>query len=323
MEVQSVTSPGGIEAWLVEDFAEPMFALSFAFRGGSALDPEGKEGLSNFLALMLKAGAGDLNADAFAQQIQELAMQVKFLATPDEITCTIQALSDTRDEVAQLLNLVLKRARFDDEHVERVRRWLLSYLGNETQTPSAVANAQWNAVAFPGHPYAHHSAGTAISVQNISSEDLRSHYLRVFAKDRLKVVAVGDITRYELESFLDRLFDDLPATSELAEIPGIEPVTGGRLRVAEMELPQSAVVFGTQIIPYDSPDLVPAFVLNEILGRDDLSSRLGSELRQKRGLTFSAKTWLEPCRYGIVFRGSFAAATTASGMRSKPCAARC
>lgn len=313
MEVQSVTSPGGIEAWLVEDFAEPMFTLSFALRGGSAHDPVGKEGMSNFLALMLTAGAGDLNADAFEQQIQELAMKVEFAPGNDEITCTIHALSETRDEVAQLLNLVLTRARFDDEHVERVRRRLLSYHGAEARTPSAVAKAQWNAVAFPGHPYAHHIAGTATSVQNITSEDLRGQYLRVFARDRLTVVAVGDISEHELGNFLDRLFAGLPATSELAEIPPIEPVTGGRLRVAEMELPQSTVFFGTQFIPFDSPDLVPAMVLNVILGRDALSSRLGSSLRQNSGLTFSTTTWLEPRRNGVVFRGSFASRNDSAG----------
>ena len=67
MDVQSVTSPGGISAWLVEDYSEPMFSLRFAFPGGSAQDPPGKEGLGNFLTLLLGYGAGNLNAVEFAR----------------------------------------------------------------------------------------------------------------------------------------------------------------------------------------------------------------------------------------------------------------
>src|SRR3546814_14697525 len=58
VEVQRVVSPGGIEAWLVEDHTNPIIALALAFRGGSALDPEGKDGLAHLAASTNDAGAG-------------------------------------------------------------------------------------------------------------------------------------------------------------------------------------------------------------------------------------------------------------------------
>ena len=63
MKIQSVKSPGGIEAWLVEDHSLPLMAMRFAFEGGSSQDPAGKEGLANFLTAMLDEGAGDLDVD--------------------------------------------------------------------------------------------------------------------------------------------------------------------------------------------------------------------------------------------------------------------
>ncbi|HWK37460.1 MAG TPA: hypothetical protein VNR88_00945, partial [Hyphomicrobium sp.] len=59
MKIQTVKSPGGIEAWLVEEHAVPMMAMRFAFDGGSSQDPDGQEGVSNFLTAMLDEGAGD------------------------------------------------------------------------------------------------------------------------------------------------------------------------------------------------------------------------------------------------------------------------
>ena len=50
MKIERVTSPGGIEAWLVESHANPLIAMRFAFRGGATQDPKGKEGLAYFVS---------------------------------------------------------------------------------------------------------------------------------------------------------------------------------------------------------------------------------------------------------------------------------
>lgn len=306
MEVQTVTSSGGIEAWLVEDYAEPMFALRFAFRGGISHDPAGKEGLTNFVDHMLGQGAGDLTAVEFQRQIDDLAIRVEFKCQWDAVTGSIEALSEVRNEAAQLVGLALARPRFDADVVERIRRRLLSFHGAEARSPVIVAEAQWNAVAFPDHPYARKVAGNEASVNAITADDLKTYCRRAFARDRLKVVAVGDITAEELGVLLDLLFGALPASGDLEELPKATPVTGGRLRVAEMDLPQSVVAFGMGTVAYDSPDLIPAYVLNHIVGGNGIYSRLAAELREKRGLAYYAQTRLEPRRDAVVFRGQVA-----------------
>ena len=59
-DIERVVSPGGIEAWLVADDSVPILSISFAFRGGSSVDPVGKEGVAQFVSAMLNEGAGDL-----------------------------------------------------------------------------------------------------------------------------------------------------------------------------------------------------------------------------------------------------------------------
>jgi zinc protease len=310
MEVQTVTSPGGIDAWLVEDYAEPILALRFAFQGGSAHDPVGKEGLAYFVTMMLAHGAGHLTAVEFEQQIKELAAKVEFNSERDAIRGAIEALSETRSNVAQLVGLALARPRFDNSAVERVRRRLISFHGGEARNPHFVAERQWNAVAFAGHPYARMGAGAETSVMKITAEDVKTYHRQVFARSNLKVVAVGDVTAQELGDMLDRLFGDLPAHGDFVDIPIATPVSGGRLRVAEMELPQSVVMFGMGSVPYASPDYVTSDVLNHIFGGNGLYSRLGRELRQKRGLAYTATTWLERRRQGVGLRGTI---TTRNG----------
>src|SRR4029453_11911057 len=92
MKIERVVSPGGIEAWLGESPANPLIAMRFAFRGGAAQDPNGKDGLAYFISSMMDEGAGPLDAIAFQEREQALAMRMDFDASPAVMPGTRQPL---------------------------------------------------------------------------------------------------------------------------------------------------------------------------------------------------------------------------------------
>src|SRR5690606_12957737 len=76
--VERVVSPGGIEAWLVEDHGNPIISVALGFRAGAAVDPEGKAGLAEMVTALLDEGAGDLDSGAFQQRLADLAVDLGF-----------------------------------------------------------------------------------------------------------------------------------------------------------------------------------------------------------------------------------------------------
>jgi zinc protease len=78
MKIQQVKSPGGISAWLVEEHGVPLLALRFAFDGGNAQDPPGKEGVANFISAMLDEGAGELRSQQYQERMEELALRMSY-----------------------------------------------------------------------------------------------------------------------------------------------------------------------------------------------------------------------------------------------------
>ena len=306
MKIQTVKSPGGIEAWLVEEHAVPMMAMRFAFDGGSSQDPEGQEGVSNFLTAMLDEGAGDLNAREFQERMQDLSMRMNYEDAKDAFYGNFETLTENRDEAGKLLKLALNKPRFDKDAVERIRQQLLASLAYAARDPNKVAQNEWYAVAFAGHPYARPSNGTEATVSKISGADLDAYRKRVFAKDTLKVVAVGDITPEQLGQLLDEVFGDLPASAKLAPVATTDPVSGGRQTVVDMNVPQSVAVFGMGAMPRKDPDFIPAFVLNQILGGGGFASKLMEEVREKRGLAYSVYTYVYPFQHASVFSGGVA-----------------
>jgi zinc protease len=140
----------------------------------------------------------------------------------------------------------------------------------------------------------------------MTRDDLEGFRKRTFARDNLKVVAVGDIDAAQLGALLDKVFGDLPAKADLVPVAATTPAAKERVEVVEMDVPQSVVQFGMQGIDRDDPDFMPAFVLNQILGGGGFASRLTEEVREKRGLAYSVYSYIQPYRRASIFAGGVA-----------------
>jgi zinc protease len=307
IDIQEVTSPGGITAWLVEDHSIPILSIEADFRGGTALDPEGKEGATNLMMGLLEEGAGDLDATGFYEAVEAVAAHFNYDAGLDSVTVSAEMLSEFRDESLALFRASLVEPRFDDAAIDRVRGQVMATLRADESDPNELAGQAFFEAAFPGHAYARRSEGTPESVASLDAADMRAAHGAAMVRDRLKVAVAGDITAAELAAMLDDLFGALPASGP--ERPAwTAPATEGGLRVIDFDIPQSVVIFGHEGIAREDPDFIPAYVMNRILGGGGFGSRLTEEVREKRGLTYGIYTYPWPGDLGWLFMGGFSSA---------------
>src|SRR5215216_2330287 len=296
MKIERVVSPGGIEAWLVQDKAVPLISIDFAFRGGTIQDPAGKPGVANMVSALLDEGAGELDSKAFHERLEEKAIQLGFNTGRDHFRGWLRTLAENRDEAVELLRLALTAARFDPQEVERVRAQVTARLTRETTSPNEISGKRWWSTAFPGHPYGRPVTGTLESVPSIGVDDLKDYTRRVFARDKLKVAVVGDIDAASTGALLDKVFGSLAPKADLAPVDAANLEGLGRRVVVELDVPQAVVTFGGPGIPRKDPDFMAAYIVNHILGGGSFSSRLYREIREKRGLAYSVYSqlvWLD------------------------------
>ena len=242
--IERVVSPGGIEAWLVQEPSVPLIAVDFAFAGGSAQDPAGKGGTANLAASLLDEGAGDLDSKAFAEALERKAIEMNFSAGRDDLTGSLRTLTENRDEAFDMLRLALTAPRFDAADVELNRAQILSMLRRKTTSPVDIASRRWWETAFAGHPYGRPVNGTAESLRAITIDDLKTYTHRVLARQNLKVAVVGDIDAETLKPLLDRVFGALPAKPDLIPIANVMPAGLGRQIDVNLDVPQAVVDFG-------------------------------------------------------------------------------
>jgi zinc protease len=306
MKIQEIKTPGGINAWLVEDNSLPLIAMKFSFRGGAASDSEEKSGLANMMSALLDEGAGPLNSQAFQTKLEDLATRMSFSAGKDNFYGEVQTLSRNKDQTFDLLKLVLTQPRFDETPVERIRKQILLGIKRSANSPNSVAGRAWAKLAFGTHPYARSSNGTAKSVSNIKQEDLKDLASRLFARQGLTISVVGDIDGKTLSAVLDKVFGSLAEKSGMAKISEVEVNPEFRRQVIEMNIPQSVIQFGQKGLKRDDEDFIPAYILNYVLGGGGFASRLYTEVREKRGLVYSIYTYLNPLDKAGLFMGGAA-----------------
>lgn len=309
MNIQQVTSPGGLTAWLVQDETIPFTALELRFRGGTNLDAPGKRGATNLMAALIEEGTGDLDAQGFAAARDGLAADFRFEAGQDALSVSARFLSENRDQAVDLLRQALTAPRFDPDAIERVRGQVLANIADSDQDPQTLASRAFDALAWGDHPYGTPGDGTTASVSALTRDDILAAHKGALAQDRIYVAAAGDISPDELGALMDTLLGDLPEQG--ADMPPrADWGLAGGVTVQDYAVPQSAVIFGNQGIARDDPDFFAAFLLNDVFGGDRFGSRLMTEVREKRGLTYGVGTYLAPMDLGEVYMGQFSSDNT-------------
>jgi zinc protease len=295
-KIQHLISPGGIEAWFVQDATVPLIAMEYAFGGGAAQDPADKPGVANMVASLIDEGSGDLDSKSFHERLDRRAIELSFSATRDYFRGSLRMLKDNKEEAFELLHLALTSPHFDPTDVERIRSQIISGLRRDTTNPNALVGRKFLELAYPNHPYGRPASGTLESLETITVADMKDYVRRVIAKDTLRIAVVGDIDPANLGKLLDQTFGSLPAKASLTPIPDVEATRPPQRAFVPLDVPQTVIGFGGPGVMRHDANFMAAYVVNHIIGGGGLTSRLYREVREKRGLAYSvyeALLWMD------------------------------
>ncbi|WP_341367468.1 pitrilysin family protein [Yoonia sp. BS5-3] len=293
IDIQEITSEGGINAWVVEEPSIPFIALEIRFRGSASLDLPGKRGATNLMTGLLEEGSGDMNAQEFQTAREALAASFSFRSFDDTLSISAEFLTENQDEALALLQQAIVDPTFEQDALDRVRAQVLSGIASDEKDPNSIASAAFDRGAFGDHPYGTAIDGTAESVNGLTREDMFTAHANALTRDRVYVSVVGDITAEEVGPMLDTLLGGLPAEGPPlpADVPfGLQ----GGVTVIDYDTPQAVALFGHVGMKRDDADFFAAYIINHVLGAGGFESRLMTEVREKRGLTYGIGTSLVP-----------------------------
>lgn len=300
--IQQLTTPKGITLWLVESHQIPMVSVEVAFRSGSAFEPAAKAGLANLTATMLTEGAGELDARAFAEALDEIGARMGADADKLDSSLSLTTLSDHKARAFELMGLALNRPRFDAADVARVKAAIVAGIRQSEENPQAVASKAFMKTVFGGHAYGRASVGENATVTALEAADIVAWHAAQYTRANMVVSMVGDVTPAEAVALVDGALAGLSAGSirnAVAEAPAVPVARGVH---TERDVPQAAVLVGHLGLPRDDPDYWALLVMNDMLGAGGgLSNRLFDVVREKNGLVYHVGSVNIPLPHAGVF----------------------
>ena len=312
-KVNEVKSEKGIKAYLLEDNSNQIISLSFQFSLGAIHDPKEKLGLSRMVARLLDEGAGSFNSFEFQSELANYGIRLSFNNSRDTFSGSLTTVSANLDKAMNLLSLALISPRFDKEPLERVRRQIKASITREEDRPSSYAQKKLYSLIYPNHPYGNSLNGSVDTIDKISRRDLKLYIKKRFSRNNLIVGAAGNINEKTLKIYLDRVFGRLPTNSDLnTKLIDVVPKSFGTL-VVEKNFPQSVIIASSPGISRNNVEWYSALLANHILGGGSFTSRLMTEIREKRGLAYSVGSSLVSYKFSNMIYTSLGTRNEAVG----------
>lgn len=299
--VQQWRLPSGAKVLLAESHAIPMVDVQIDFDAGARRDPAAQAGLASVTAAMgskgLKAGGKNepaLDENGLAEAWADLGASFGAGASGDRFSYALRSLSDPAvlGKAAALAARQMAFPAFPNDVWARERDRSIAAIREGDTRPATVAARAFGTAVYGSHPYGYQV--TAETLNAISVSDLQKHHDRFIAPCRAQVSVVGDVTRAQAEALVTTLLSRLPPQANCAPfppVPEIAPLTAPVARDIPFTAAQAQVLIGQPGFRRDDPDFFPLLVGNYILGGGGFVSRLASEVREKRGLTYSVYSY--------------------------------
>jgi zinc protease len=300
-QIQTWETPNGARVLFVEAPDLPMIDLRLVFDAGSARDA-GRSGLAAMTSAMLTQGAGDWDADAVAERMEDVGASLSSSSLRDMAVVTLRSLTREPALETALTTLiqVLSNPRFAAPDLERVRQNTLTALRQAEQDPGTVGQKAFYKAIYGTHPYASDPTGTPQAVAALTQDDLRGFHGRYYGARNAVVALVGALTREQAEAIATRVTASLPGGAgggeQAAPPPPVDGLAASSTVAIEFPSSQTHVLVGQPGMRRGDPDYFPLYVGNHILGGSGLVSLLMEEVREKRGLSYSVYSYFSPMR---------------------------
>lgn len=288
------TAQGG-RVYYVNTPALPMVDIRVAFDAGSARD-DAQFGLAALTSGMLDTGAGEWNADEIANRFDSVGAAFSTGVSEDMAWLSLRSLTKKElfDKALDTFQTILTRPTFNEADFQREKNRTLAALKHREESPAALASIAFHKALYHDHPYAHPEEGVLETVAGFEVDDLKEFYQKYYVAANAVIVIVGDMDRARAEQVSLSLVKELKVGEKPAEIPPVVMPTQAGKQHIDFPSAQTHVLAGMPGTYRKDPDYFALYLGNHILGGASLVSKLFDEVREKRGLAYSASSQFEP-----------------------------
>jgi zinc protease len=304
----------GIRVIVIENHRLPLVAIETVHAGAGSRDDGAKPGLAALAADLLDDGAGSLDAEQFTAELEALGATLEVNIASDYATVSMTALGNRLEASLHLLADAIRRPRFADADVARVRDARTADLALVRDRPAVACAQLFDRIVFGEHPYAHPAVGTAASMAAITAADVRGFWKRAYGPATTTIVIAGDVSPTEITIKLASAFGDwsnpIPAPPRTPLVVG--PTAPQLAYIDRPGAQLAAIMVGRRGYAAGDPRQTAADIANTALG-SGAGARLTARLRDQLGYTHGIGSGFWRGRWGGTWSVASSVRTATTG----------
>lgn len=279
----------------------PVVTVGFAVRQGGINEAEKEKGISHFIEHMLYKGTPTRNAKKIAEEIEKRGGDLNGF-TDETVTAFWCKLPSKHLNVAlEVLSDMIKNPLFDGKELEKERKVIFEEIKMRKDNPMVYVFDKIQSFLYK-NPFGRPMIGSYESMNSITREKIIEKFKEVYKPNNLILVIVGDADFEEVVRFAENNFDN-----KKGKIKHIPIKMKNQLAIEHRKgIDQSNLVFAYHTPLSQKKNSYAALVLSTIMA-GGMSSRLFSEIREKRNLAYAVKGDSEINRdfsYNLVYVGT-------------------
>ena len=304
LDFKKLETESGINFWFVKDKSIPIVSVSFSFRGGSSLDSQNQQGISNLMTSLMDEGTRNLSSTEFKKEMKMIGMKLNFSSQKDKINGNFQIISS---EVEKGFNLFYEALNFPDfklEDIERTKKQIIASIKIDDSDLSTLASNKFNENFFKNHKFSKTTKGSISSLNKIKRNDLISFHKIAFQKSNLVIGVAGNINEEKIKKFVGLVFGELTNKKDIPKLKKFETLGKGK-KIFNLSTPQTSVLFGHPGLARNDEEYFSLRIANYVFGGGGFQSRLYKRIREKKGLVYSIYSYLLSYQSDGVIVGGF------------------
>ena len=292
------TLSNGLKVLLLSDRSTPTVRLVGEINAGAGFDPAIKAGLSGLTAQNITNGTTTKDALTLASQLENRGASLGFLPSRESVGITGVSMSKDLPIVIDQLADLLQNATFPAKEFElNLQRNLLAFK-SEMDNPSSLVRRIFQSTLYPkGHPF--QVMRTEETLKSLKREDLAEFYKTYYRPDNTIITLMGDFEPATVRALLEEKLGKWQATGKAPKykFPKVSNLAStNEKQISLAGKTQAVTILGHPSISRSDPQYYPALLLNQVLGGDTLASRLGTEIRDRLGLTYGIYSYFQAGR---------------------------
>jgi zinc protease len=292
LDIQHWTTPEGAEVFFAQTKGLPMLDIQLNFDAAASRDGD-QFGLASLTSSLLGTATKYHNEEQIINSFESVGAQFSNSSLKDMSIVSLRTL--TRQSILKksldTFTEVITQPSFKQAYLTREKRQTLRAIEAAKQSPASVASLAFDKVVFANHPYAHTKIGTQETLSQISLEDLKQYYRQFYVAKNLTIALVGDISKVKAKQIARQISHGLNVGQKAKANSIVLPLEQPQVIHIEFPSKQTHLLIGQAGINRTHPDYYPLYLGNHIFGGSGLTSILSDEIREKKGLAYSAYSY--------------------------------